>query len=104
MSTESELKRYRDQVSKLRSEVGRHSSTVATKRKKAADAMSAASRSRSDSTRRMKEREAEAATKDANTAEKSVLMQRASWPPRRKKPLSCKLGMRRSSKRATSDH
>lgn len=70
MSTESELKRYRDQVSKLRSEVGRHSSTVATKRKKAADAMSAASRSRSDSTRRMKEREAEAATKDANTAEK----------------------------------
>lgn len=70
MSTESELKRYRDQVSKLRTEVGRHSSTVATKRKKAADAMSAASRSRSDSTRRMKEREYETATKFANAAEK----------------------------------
>lgn len=69
MSAESELMRYRDQAVKLREEVGRHSKTVATKRRKAADANSAASRSKSDSTIRLKLREAESASKDANTAE-----------------------------------
>lgn len=69
MSAESELKRYRDQAVKLQEEVSRYSKTVATKRRKAADANSGALRSKSDSTIRLKLREAETATKDANTAE-----------------------------------
>lgn len=69
MSTESELKRYRDLAVRLRGDVSRHSSTVATKRKKAADAQASASRSKSSSTIRSKLREAETATKEANAAE-----------------------------------
>ncbi|MDK9657152.1 toll/interleukin-1 receptor domain-containing protein [Propionibacterium freudenreichii] len=69
MSTESELKRYRDQAARLRGEISRHSSTVAAKRKKAADAQASASRSKSSSTIRSKLREAETANRAANTAE-----------------------------------
>ncbi|MFK5164655.1 toll/interleukin-1 receptor domain-containing protein, partial [Propionibacterium freudenreichii] len=46
-----------------------HSSTVAAKRKKAADAQASASRSKSSSTIRSKLREAETANRAANTAE-----------------------------------
>jgi hypothetical protein len=70
MSTVSELKRYREQAVGLRKDISGHSKTVAEKRKKAADAQSAASRSRSDSTVRSKLREAETATNAANTAER----------------------------------
>ena len=70
MSTASELKRYREQAVGLRKDISGHSKTVAEKRKKAADAQSAASRSRSDSTVRSKLREAETATNAANTAER----------------------------------
>lgn len=69
MSTESELKRYRDQAVRLRGDISRYSSTVATKRKKAADAQVSASRSNSSSTIRSRLREAETATKEANSAE-----------------------------------
>lgn len=69
MSTESELKRYRDQAVRLRGDISRYSSTVATKRKKAADAQASASRSNSSSTIRSRLREAETATKEANSAE-----------------------------------
>ncbi|VEI02456.1 Uncharacterized protein containing a TIR (Toll-Interleukin 1-resistance) domain [Acidipropionibacterium jensenii] len=70
MSTVSELNRYRDQAARLHTEISRHSKTVADKRKKAADAQSAASRSRSVSTVRSKRREVEAATTAANSAER----------------------------------
>lgn len=69
MSTESELKRYRDQAVRLKGDISRYSSTVATKRKKAADAQASASRSKSSSTIRSRLREAETATKEANSAE-----------------------------------
>jgi len=69
MSTESELKRYRDQAVRLRGDISRYSSTVATKRKKAADAQASASLSKSSSTIRSRLREAETATKEANSAE-----------------------------------
>lgn len=69
MSTESELKRYRDQAVRLRGDISRYSSTVATKRKKAADAQASASRSNSSSTIRSRLREAETAAKEANSAE-----------------------------------
>ena len=69
MSTESELTRYRDQAVRLRGDISRYSSTVATKRKKAADAQASASRSNSSSTIRSRLREAETAAKEANSAE-----------------------------------
>lgn len=70
MTSESEVRRYRDDANKLRSDVARASSVVAAKRKKSADASIAASKSRSDSTIRMKLAEAQRATKEANDAEK----------------------------------
>ena len=50
--------------------IGRASSTVAAKRKKAADAQCAAAWSKSPSTIRMKTSEAERSTKEANDAAK----------------------------------
>lgn len=70
MSTESDLRRYRDQAVQLRAQIGKASSTVAEKRKKAAAARAAAARTKSDATRRSKLREAELAEKAANDAEK----------------------------------
>lgn len=70
MSTQSDLRRYRDQAVQLRTQIGKASSTVAEKRKKAAAARAAAARTKSDATRRSKLREAELAEKAANDAEK----------------------------------
>lgn len=70
MSTESDLRRYRDQAVQLRTQSGKASSTVAEKRKKVAAARAAAARTKSDATRRSKLREAESAEKAANDAEK----------------------------------
>jgi molecular chaperone GrpE (heat shock protein) len=69
MATESDLRRYQAQAGKLRSDISKASSTVATKRKKAADARGAASRSKTSSTIRMKNSEAEKAEREAITAE-----------------------------------
>ncbi len=70
MSKESELRRLRDAANRIRSDISRASGTVAAKRKKAADALTAAGRSKSPATIRQKTTEAERATKDANDAEK----------------------------------
>lgn len=70
MSHESELRRHRDAANRIRVDISKASSTVAAKRKKAADAQVGAARSKSPSTIRMKITEAERATKDANDAEK----------------------------------
>lgn len=69
MSTETELRSYRSQVSRHRADIGTRSKTVASKRKKAADAEATAAKTKSDATRRAKLREAESATKEANSAE-----------------------------------
>jgi hypothetical protein len=70
MSTESDLNRYRAAANQLRTEISRASDTVATKRKKAPDALAAAGRSKSPTTIRTKTAEADRATRDANDAEK----------------------------------
>lgn len=70
MSVESDLKRYRDEANRLRSQISNASAAVATKRKKAVDARAAASRSKVDSTIRSKLREANSAERDAIAAEK----------------------------------
>jgi hypothetical protein len=70
VSTESDLRRYRDQAVQLRTQIGKASSTVAEKRKKAAAARASAARTKSDATGRSKLREAESAEKAANDAEK----------------------------------
>jgi len=70
LSSESELRRQRDAANRIRADIGRASSTVAAKRKKAADAQASAARSTNASTIRMKSSEAERATKEANDAEK----------------------------------
>ncbi len=70
MSTESDLRRHRDEAGRLRSQIGNTSATVATKRKKAADARAAAAKSKSDSTIKSKLREADTAERDAIAAEK----------------------------------
>jgi hypothetical protein len=57
-------------ANQIRTEISRVSDTVATKRKKAADALAAAGRSKSATTIRSKTAEADRATKDANDAEK----------------------------------
>lgn len=58
MSAESDVKRLRDELVKLREQIGRESSTVANKRKSAANARAQASRSKSPSTVQSKLREA----------------------------------------------
>jgi hypothetical protein len=70
MSTESDLNRYRAAANQIRTEISRASNTVATKRKKASDALAAAERSKSATTIRTKTAEADRATRDANDAEK----------------------------------
>lgn len=70
MSSESEVRRQREAANRIRTDISRASSTVAAKRKKAADAQAAAAKSKNASTIRMKTSEAERATKDANEAEK----------------------------------
>lgn len=70
MSFESDLRRYRDQAVQLRTQIGRTSANVAEKRKKAAAAAISANKTKSDTTRRSKLREAESAEKAANDAEK----------------------------------
>jgi hypothetical protein len=70
MSTESDLNRYRGAANQIRTEISRASNTVATKRKKASDALAAAERSKSATTIRTKTAEADRATGDANDAEK----------------------------------
>lgn len=69
MSTESELRRYRDQVVQLRVQLSKLSATVADKRKKAAAARAAAAKTKSAATQRTKQREADTAEKAANDAE-----------------------------------
>lgn len=71
MTAESDLRRYRDQAVQLRTRIGKASSTIADKRKKAAAARIAASKTKSDATQRSKFREAESAEKAANDAEKT---------------------------------
>ena len=66
MSTESDLNRYRGAANQIRTEISRASNTVATKRKKASDALAAAERSKSATTIRTKTAEADRATRDAN--------------------------------------
>ncbi len=70
MSSESDLRRYRDQAVQFRTQISRASATVADKRKKAAAALTSANKTKSDPTRRSKLREAESAEKAANDAEK----------------------------------
>jgi hypothetical protein len=70
MGTESDLNRYRAAANQIRTEISRASDTVATKRKKASDALAAAGRSKGATTIRTKAAEADRATRDANDAEK----------------------------------
>jgi len=70
MSAESDLRRYRDDSARLRSQIGDASATVAAKRRKSVDARTAAAKSKSESTTRSKLREAETAERDAIAAEK----------------------------------
>jgi hypothetical protein len=70
VSTESELNRHRTAANQIRTEISRASETVANNRKKAADALAAADRSKNATTIRTKNAEASRATKDANEAEK----------------------------------
>jgi TIR domain len=70
VSTESDLKRYRDEAGKIRLAISKASSEVATKRKKAATASGAAARSKNAITIRTKRAEAERAENDAIAAEK----------------------------------
>ncbi len=70
MSTESELKRYRDDAGRLRVAISKASQEVAAKRKKARDALTAASRSKSATTIRSKLAEAERAERESIAAEK----------------------------------
>jgi hypothetical protein len=70
MSTESDLRRYRDQASRLRKQISKESATVASSRKEAADKQGAAAKASSESVRRSRLREADAAEKSANAAEK----------------------------------
>jgi hypothetical protein len=70
MTTEISLRRYRAEANKYRTDISRASSAVAAHRKKAADATSAANRSKNASTIKAKLAEAERATKAANDSEK----------------------------------
>lgn len=70
MSAEYDLKQHRSEANRLRGEISKLSSTVAAKRRKSADATSAAAKSKSAMTIKSKSSEAERATKEANDAEK----------------------------------
>lgn len=70
MSAESDVKRLRDELVKLRAQIGRESSTVASKRKAAASARAQAARSKFASTVQSKNREAERNEAAALAAEK----------------------------------
>lgn len=70
MSAESEVKRLRDELVKLREQVSRESGTVASKRKSAADARAQVARSKSASTIQSKLRDADRYEKAAVAAEK----------------------------------
>lgn len=70
MSNESDLRRHRNEATRLRTEIARASATVAAQRKKAAEATSSASRTSSAASKKSKLAEAERATKAANDAEK----------------------------------
>jgi hypothetical protein len=79
MSTETDLNRYRGAANQIRTEISRASNTVATKRKKASDALAAAERSKSATTIRTKTAEADRATRDANDAEKKRAASKRNW-------------------------
>ena len=70
MASESDLNRYRTDAARVRGEIAKTTSTVAAKRKKAADARGAAQRSTAASTIRLKLAEADRAEGEANAAEK----------------------------------
>ncbi len=70
MTAESDAKRLRDELVKLREQISRESSTVASRRKSAADARAQAGRSKSSSTIQSKLREADRHEAAAVAAEK----------------------------------
>lgn len=70
MSNESELRRLRSESERHRTETARASGIIAAQRKKAAEATTAANKTKSASTIKTKLAEAERATKAANEAEK----------------------------------
>jgi hypothetical protein len=70
MTSESEVKRLRDELVKLREQISRESSTVASKRKAAASARAQAARSKSSTTVQSKLREADRLEAAAVAAEK----------------------------------
>jgi membrane protein involved in colicin uptake len=69
VSTEGDMRRYRAEANKHRADISKASKTVATQRKKATDAMTAAGKTKSAATARSKLAEAERASKAANDAE-----------------------------------
>lgn len=69
MTAESDLRRYRADANRCRSEISKASNVVATQRRKATAATAAAGQSSSASTVRMRLAEARRATKAANDAE-----------------------------------
>jgi hypothetical protein len=69
VSTEGDMRRYRAEANKHRADISKASKIVATQRKKATDAMTAAGKTKSAATARSKLAEAERATKAANDAE-----------------------------------
>lgn len=69
MGADSDLRRYRADANHLRGEIGKASTLVAAKRTKAANAAAAITKTKSASTIKSKEAEAEWATKEANSAE-----------------------------------
>ena len=70
MTTESDVRRLRGDLVKLRDQISRESSTIATKRKSSADARAQAGRSKSTSTVQSKLREADRHEAAAIAAEK----------------------------------
>jgi hypothetical protein len=69
MATQDTLRRLRDTANRYRTAIGKASDVVAKQRKKAADATTAAGKTRSPSIAKSKRSEAERATKAANKAE-----------------------------------
>lgn len=70
MATESELNRYRADAARVLGDIAKATSTIAAKRKRATDARRAAQRSKSVSTVRLRNAEADRAEGEANSAEK----------------------------------
>lgn len=71
MANENELNRYRADAVRVRGEMAKRTSTVAMKRKKAADARAAAQRSTSAITIRLRLADADRAEGEGNAAEKT---------------------------------